>query len=94
MSNGDVGNGDTAEMVCQELVECVTEYFETALPADDRVRFEAHISECPFCEEILEQFRVVLTMTGRLRTDDVESIAPEHRAELLIAFRAWSATHH
>ena len=89
-----MSDGDTNEMVCQELVERITEYFETALPADDRVRFEAHIAECPFCEEILEQFRVVLAMTGRLRPDDVESVAPHHRAELLVAFRAWSAAHH
>ncbi len=82
---------DTNEMLCQELVERVTEYFETALPADDCVRFEAHITECPFCEEILEQFRVIIALTGQLRPDDVESVAPEHRAELLDAFRAWSA---
>ena len=78
-------------MLCQELVERITEYFDTALPDADRVRFEAHIAECPFCEEILEQFRVVVALTGRLRTDDVEAVAPQHRAELLEAFRAWSA---
>ena len=91
MSNGETS--DTSEMVCQELVERVTDYFEAALPTDDRARFEAHIAECPFCDEILEQFRVVLALTGRLRTDDVESIAPQHRDELLVAFRAWSAEH-
>ena len=78
-------------MVCQELVERVTEYFETAMPADDRIRFAAHIAECPFCEEILEQFRAVVALTGHLRVDDVEAVAPQHRAELLDAFRAWSA---
>ncbi len=82
---------DIDEMVCQELVERITDYFETAMPADDRTRFEAHIAECPFCEEILEQFRVVVALTGQLRTDDVESVSPQHRAELVAAFRAWSA---
>ena len=86
-----MSNGDTGEMVCQELVERVTEYFETAMPTTDRERFEAHIAECPFCEEILEQFRAVVALTGRLRTDDVQAVAPQHRAELLEAFRAWSA---
>lgn len=79
------------EMACQELVERVTEYFETVMPADDRARFEAHIAECPFCEEILEQFRVVVALSGHLRTDNVESVSPQHLAELLAAFRAWSA---
>ena len=78
-------------MVCQELVERVTEYFEAALPSTDRERFEAHIAECPFCEEILEQFRAVVALTGHLRVDDVAAVAPQHRAELLEAFRAWSA---
>ena len=79
------------EMVCQELVERVTEYFETAMATDDRARFEVHIAECPFCEEILEQFRAVVALSGQLRTDDVESVSPQHRAELLSSFRAWSA---
>ena len=85
--------GDVGEMVCLELVERVTEYFETVMPADDRVRFESHIAECPFCEEILEQFRALIALTGHLRTDDVVSVAPEHRDELLAAFREWSAEH-
>jgi anti-sigma factor RsiW len=73
-------------MVCQELVEVVTEYLEGALPADDRRRFEAHLRDCPFCTEYVEQMRQVAGSLGELGD---ESIAPEKREALLEAFRGW-----
>ncbi|MEO6468962.1 MAG: zf-HC2 domain-containing protein [Acidimicrobiia bacterium] len=78
-------------MMCQELVERITEYFEMAMPAADRISFEAHVAECPFCAEILEQFRGVVALTAHLRAEHVETVAPHHRDELLTVFRAWSA---
>jgi len=38
-----------SDLVCRELVELVTEYLSEALSADDRARFEHHLSECPPC---------------------------------------------
>jgi anti-sigma factor RsiW len=73
-------------MACQELVEVVTEYLEGALPADDRRRFEAHLTDCPFCTEYVEQMRLVAGSLGGLSE---ESIAPEKRESLLEAFRGW-----
>ena len=77
------------EMVCQELVERVTEYLDAALTVDDHTRFESHLAECPFCEEILEQFRVVIDMTGHLGVDDVAAVDPERQEQLLSVFRSW-----
>jgi anti-sigma factor RsiW len=74
------------EMACQELVEVVTEYLEGALPADDRRRFEAHLQDCPFCTEYVEQMRLVAGSLGGL---SAETIAPEKRESLLEAFRGW-----
>jgi anti-sigma factor RsiW len=71
---------------CQELVELVTDYFEDALPAPERARFDAHIAGCDGCTAYLEQMRTTIALTGRLRTDEVpaESVEP-----LLEAFRDW-----
>jgi anti-sigma factor RsiW len=75
-------------MTCQELVELVTDYFEGRLSWRQRRRFDKHIAACPFCTRYIEQMRVTIRTLGRL---DADSIAPEARAELLVAFRNWSA---
>ena len=77
------------EMGCRELVERVTEYLDAALPLTDRARFEDHIGACPGCEEILEQFRAVVALTGHLEPADAAAVDPETRDALLDAFRAW-----
>jgi anti-sigma factor RsiW len=74
------------EMACNELVEVVTEYLEGTLAEEDRHRLEAHLEECPYCVDYVEQFRETISATGALTLD---SIAPERRAELLEAFRGW-----
>jgi len=74
------------EMACRELVEVVTDYLEGTLPEDDRRRFEAHLRECPYCAEYVEQMRQVAEALGGL---DADSIGPQTRSELLTAFRGW-----
>ncbi len=44
-------------MMCQELVEVITDYLEGTLSPADRARFEAHLAVCPHCSRYLEQFR-------------------------------------
>ncbi|HEY1237906.1 MAG TPA: zf-HC2 domain-containing protein [Solirubrobacterales bacterium] len=77
----------TKEMPCQELVELVTAYFEGGLSRRDRRRFRAHISGCDNCTAYVEQMRLMIEATGRLREEDVPAAA---REELLAAFRGWS----
>jgi anti-sigma factor RsiW len=74
------------QMVCQELVEVVTEYLEGAMPRRDRRRFERHLKGCPLCTLYLEQIREVIRTLGRLTE---ETIPPEARDELLVTFRDW-----
>ena len=71
---------------CRELVELVTEYLEGTLPPDERARFEAHLSECPYCRIYLEQMRRTIRTLGMLTED---AIQPEARDELLHLFREW-----
>ena len=55
------------EMTCRELVEIVTEYLEEALSDRNRLRFEAHLADCPHCLLYLEQMRLTITALGGLR---------------------------
>lgn len=74
------------EMTCKELVELVTDYFEDALPASERLRFEDHLAGCVPCTRYLEQMRRTILVVGRLREDDLST---EVREDLLTLFRAW-----
>ena len=79
------------DMDCDELVERVTEFLDEAMPAADRRRFEHHIALCPGCQEILDQFTVVIATTGTLRPPDAATLDPVRRDHLLAVFRAWKA---
>lgn len=74
------------DLTCRELVELVTDYLEDRLSADDRTRFELHLTYCDWCRTYLTQMRQVLAAAGRLTEDSME---PEARDALLDAFRGW-----
>jgi anti-sigma factor RsiW len=74
---------------CQELVELVTSYFEGALPAPERARFEAHLTTCDGCDRYLEQMRATIIITGSLQPANV---APEAERKLLAAFADWKSS--
>jgi anti-sigma factor RsiW len=86
MENSARHASQSDEMACNELVEVVTDYLEGTLIEKDRVRFEAHLAECPYCLGYVEQFRQTIAAAGELSLD---SLAPERRAELITAFRGW-----
>jgi anti-sigma factor RsiW len=74
------------EMSCRELVDVITDYLEGTMDAADRARFEAHLQECPYCVNYLDQMRETIGALGGLSE---ESIGSEARSELLEAFRGW-----
>jgi anti-sigma factor RsiW len=74
------------EMVCRELVELATDYFEGALPPDQRARFEAHLAACPPCGDYLDQLRRTVHALGCL---GALPASPEERARLLTLFQRW-----
>jgi anti-sigma factor RsiW len=45
------------ELVCQEMVELITDYLEGKLSRSQRRRFEAHLAGCEHCSEYLAQMR-------------------------------------
>ena len=74
------------ELMCQELVQIVTEYLEETLPVADRVRFEAHLRKCEGCRNYLEQMRRTVAISGTLTED---AIPAGERDRLLDLFRNW-----
>jgi anti-sigma factor RsiW len=77
---------NTDEMACRELVGVVSAYLDGTLPQADRRRFDAHLEECPYCINYLEQMRETIDSLGELTVD---SIAPAKRREIVEAFSDW-----
>jgi anti-sigma factor RsiW len=75
-------------LTCQELVELVTAYLEQALPANERARFEAHVTSCAGCAAYVDQMRETIRLIGTLTEED---LSPTARDQLLGVFRAWKA---
>jgi anti-sigma factor RsiW len=75
------------DLACDELVELVTDYLEGALSDEERKRFEDHVSECPGCDNYIDQMRQAIIVVGRIEVDD---LSDETRSELLVAFRGWA----
>jgi anti-sigma factor RsiW len=76
------------DLVCQQVVELVTNYLEDALTAADRKRFEKHLAGCPHCTEYLAQMRETIRLAGRVTPED---LTPDMRTELTDLYRRWRA---
>jgi len=73
-------------LTCEELVELVTEYLETALSPTERARFEEHLMTCPSCQAHLDQMKGTIDTVGRL---SAEGLPADAERDLLDAFRDW-----
>jgi anti-sigma factor RsiW len=76
------------ELVCQQVVELVTNYLDGALSAADRRRFDQHLAGCPHCTEYLAQMRETIRLAGRLTPED---LTPDMRSDLTDLYRRWRA---
>jgi anti-sigma factor RsiW len=74
------------DLVCQEVVELVTDYLEGALSPADRRRFEAHLAICPHCTEYLAQMRETIRLAGRVAPEDLTQAM---RTDLTDLYRRW-----
>lgn len=75
------------KLSCLDIVELVTDYIENALPAEERRRFEHHLTHCPGCVTYVDQIRETIRVTRRLPHE--ERLAPALREALLSQFRSW-----
>lgn len=76
----------STELTCRELVELVTEYLEESLPPSERLRFESHLQDCPYCRTYLEQMRQTILLLGRIPEETIDSTMED---ELLRRFHDW-----
>jgi anti-sigma factor RsiW len=76
------------ELVCQQVVELISDYIEGGLPRSERRRLESHLAGCEHCSEYLAQMRATIRLTGRLVVDD---LTPRMREDLVALYRAWAA---
>ncbi|MEO8288408.1 MAG: zf-HC2 domain-containing protein [Chloroflexota bacterium] len=76
-------------ITCQELVELITEYFDGAMPSDERALFDRHMHACGACRTYVDQMRTTIELMGNLTTD---TIPPQAEKELLNIFRHWKRT--
>jgi anti-sigma factor RsiW len=72
------------ELICQEIVEVITDYLEGTMDVELRTSFETHLAGCPHCTHYLGQIRAMIRVSG---TIEAESLSPEFQAGLLAAFR-------
>ena len=77
-------------LTCREVADCVTDYLEGTMPAEERIAFERHVTLCPPCRGYLAQMRGLLQVAGELREDD---LPPELRTALLEHFAEWQHDH-
>lgn len=69
------------QIVCQQLVELVTDYLENELDAVDRAAVEEHLAACGHCTRYVRQVRRVLDLTA----GDMPDPLPDATLEDLMA---------
>ncbi len=78
--------GARRELVCEEVVEMVSDYLEGALTRAQRRRLERHLAACEGCSRYLEQMRATIRFTGKLAPED---FSPAMRDEFTSIYRRW-----
>jgi anti-sigma factor RsiW len=76
------------EVICEQLVELVTDYLEGVLDPVVAARFDAHLLECDGCVNYLEQFQSTISTLGRVSSGQLDE---SFRERLLDTFRGWTA---
>ena len=84
--NGDYHIVAGVPMTCREVLDLLTDYLESALPAEVHARVERHLADCDHCADALDRLRATIDALGSL---DDERVAPDVRERLLLAFRSW-----
>jgi tetratricopeptide (TPR) repeat protein len=73
-------------LACPAFREGVTDYLETALPAEEHAEFDRHAAACRTCRRLLAEIGFCREALAGLRRREV---APETEARLVARFREW-----
>ena len=74
------------DLVCQQVVELVTDYLEGNLSSREKRRFEHHLAKCDGCEAYVEQMRTTIAVVGRVTPDDLDEQAVDRLLDVFEAF--------
>ena len=55
----DRGNPSDEDLACQEVVEVVSSYVDGLMEPEEMRRFEAHLLDCPYCTQYVDQLREI-----------------------------------
>ncbi len=70
-------------ITCRELIEFLIDYTDGALPADERKRFEEHLSVCPSCVAYLKSYLKTIEL-GREALGSEDKSVPAGMPESLL----------
>jgi len=79
-----IGEHTPAELVCQDLVELLTDYLEGSCDETTARSLEAHLEGCPDCREYVAQMKVTIDQLGYI---PLETLSPATQHSLVAAFR-------
>jgi anti-sigma factor RsiW len=71
-------------MNCREFTEFLHEYLFGNLPAQERLEFEKHLAECPWCVAYLDSYRKTLQLEKAAFAADDEASPPADAPEELV----------
>ena len=72
-------------MTCQEFIDFLLDYDDGVLPADQRARFDEHLSVCPDCVNYLASYRATKAMGKSAFSVGSEPLPAEVPPELIQA---------
>jgi anti-sigma factor RsiW len=63
-------------LTCREMADFLGDYFEGALPVDQKREFERHLSVCPPCIHYLESYKATVALAKQSCSDAAARGAP------------------
>src|SRR5262245_5615663 len=73
------------DVTCRDFADFLLEYLDGSLPESQRMRFEAHLEECPDCVAYLTTYQETIKLGKAVCADDQAVIPPEVPKELVQA---------
>jgi anti-sigma factor RsiW len=73
-------------MNCREFTEFLHEYLSGTLPAEERVEFDKHLAECPWCVAYLDSYQKTIQLEqAAFSTSDGAPLPADAPEELIQA---------
>jgi len=72
-------------MTCRQLVDFLAEYVADGLEVSERTAFEAHLADCPACDEYVRSYRDTIALVKDAAARDDEAAVAAMPPELIHA---------